>query len=303
MWVAFGRIPEADYSPDWDGNYSNHVVDFRRGRNCFLEGGHSINCHPLPEDFAALGINVDEDKYYSGLPLDYPGFDAERIDSIVRGLEAEGENHPEHWKQRREEAESEEYTEHLLQVFQTHIDVAKSKVFLALSSAAIEAEGFLDCGEEETHDGDFDSYLRKIKPNDWTLQGLVWESHSLKTVKEHFMVVYLKLEDVVATFPEPMGVKHPETGERHKYSIVISGEGASSSKRTQSRRPSAPRGAPQKGGGLLNKAAMAEIDRLRREGLLPDKQEAIIAVVIEYCARLGEEVSRSTVQRWINARK
>ncbi|WP_171237591.1 hypothetical protein [Ruegeria sp. HKCCA5763] len=289
FWLAFGRAPET-HVDEWKNEAREYQYgDYRINPNVVGDTYPNVNEFPLPEEIAATGTAVDEERYFKG--IDPPTSEDLRLklDAIVRQREEAGEDVGDYWTEQQLEIDAHSYTAEMQALVGPLLDECRAEVFLALRNGQIQGRAFRWADEEmRSH------FFEDIPADFWTLNLLEEEPPRFDDPREGYACIYIVFDDVLSTFPKPKGVTNPETGERTVFSTVLDEKTSSEVKSVR------PRGAPQKGGGVARAAVRAEISRLLDEGKLSGKKEADIQYAVEWSQKnLDVSVSRSTMQRWI----
>lgn len=289
MWAGFYRYPTSVIMPDGVDyrfskgqldNYQPNLID----DHGYIESDEAVlvGLEPNPAWEAAISDFDNEDEYYffSSSPehinqmLSIEGLPKEERQKYKKAL-------PQAEKRKKEQGKWDKaYTE--------YIELRKAKIFIALKEGELKSFGRPVTLKEKDYD-DYGEH-KEIPNNFWRQYDIDWKQSALENEKGHFCHIYIETDKLFELFPPPA----PE--QVNNVSLIadqyVLDEDASSSKIKASKR-----GRP----ALDWDAFYLEVmDRVTKKDL-PDKQEAFIAEMQEWCSRhWGREVGRSTLLQKIS---
>lgn len=308
LWLALGRVP-----PSWREEVNDPVtgnlqyVDFRRGEEAMLKGtcrNYASAFHE--EEFKAIGLEVDYDRYLDvrektrGLSAG-DNLDSLRTDFELKGLEASRD--PAGMK-----SAASEYTHlarwvHDLEAeFDGVVDEARAKVFQALVSGELEAEGWKPAshgtGDPESgayHDPDPQGRFYPVSKSLWDRRGFDWDESVLSGDGGMFRAVQVRFDDVLACFPVPSARGHEMNGQMFGATLIIDPAAAG-----DTGLPSTRKGRPARISPEMQRAIKNYFSHRIRQGSAPQDREALYAEVVEFVkVTLGVTISHTAAQGYV----
>lgn len=173
-------------------------------------------------------------------------------------------------------------------------EIGRAGVFSALVRGNIQASGFAFAT-----DGEISGELQVIPSAAFRMTSIDWDHSTLDGGGgeiQSWIGVQISFADLLKEFPTPELTEIPANAVFAGCSLLVRENGKQKAS-SSIRRP----GRPKMSDGITERAVKAEFKRLRSEGKLPSKKEAVFQQAIEWSRDvLGEKVSRSTIQNWLS---
>lgn len=278
MWAGFSRFPLSEIIPDhvdirFDKNSQDEYSPTIPDSNDYIESEEAIRVGlpPNPEwehliedtNDLYLSANSIRDLLKAGLPNDAKKELEEKLS------EAE-----------RREAKQAEWDEK----YAEYTELIKSKIYIGLREGRLESLGrSIPDGDEDSSYTDFEH--TPIPAHYWRLNSINWKESASQNPKGHYCHIVVKTEQLFSLFPPPDSTQA-------KAVQLVAGQYILDDADTNKILPRSARGRPPKDWESFYIEVM---DRVKN-GTLPDKQEAFISDMQEWCLRnWGSQVGRSTL--------
>jgi hypothetical protein len=311
-WIAFGRVPEFYQDEHGDARNSGEA----------LQSGELVCASDWPYSIAefewAKVQNVDYDRYLDAptaltafgnealqSPSEYIAF-WETVSASVP-IEASADDiypsSPRFLDDVRQRAADFEWRKQLESVFEPQIELARAEIFQALAKGELSSFGLrepdLQASQhaDEFEAKDFD--LVRIDAKDWRLS-FDWHNSSLKIGASEVRCVHVSTSELLDRFPLPTCGPIRSIVVNVYPGVVIPDDSGYEQALTDSPAIRRTRGRPKIAGGVVETAVKNWLTKLLKNGMAPDKREALIHEAMEFSANiLGHKVKRTTAQSWL----
>lgn len=298
-WLALGKLPEFMYdqnghearlSPTEHDDHFEPILDAQ----AYLD----------EDEVSTFLPGVKQSEYFDGLSEDYAGTPDEIIakaheffDRLNDGMDSEELLRlSEHRDDELKRAEVVRWFRSIEKPVDRLLDQARAKTFLALSNGSLKAKGYVLRVDEER---DF-QYCESvdISPESWSLDDINWESASTVVDGVEVKCAHVRTDDMLSLFPLSETLGNPLSGKVFGSTFIPDTETSIPVVLAKSQ---GRRGRPKIGHGIVETAIGNEYRRLLHSGELFEKREANIQHMIDWAKNiLGEQVTRTSVQRWLD---
>lgn len=295
-WVAFGKIPEA--------NFDEHGVETRGRVDPIAEGFSPEGDDLFTADQLAIFFDREEEaaRY---IKAKYHDPAVSSVEEYFTDYSTEFRKWGYFYGPREESG----YIEALfVETAEARIHFARErarlKVLLALMEGKVKARGIRISDEwrgvdpsqwtEAFWDELNDLEPEEIPPSEWENSEIIWSEDPSAVIMRSYLYPTLSVSDVLRHFEHPDVEERAVEAVRIGATVIIGfgGEGLATVKSSRGRQP--------KGAGMIKTAVTNEFLRRSQDGCLADKNEAVCQEAIEWVlATFGETISRTTAQRYL----
>ena len=305
-WLAYGRLPTADWYFDRHSEVSDH--DARRDVGEIRSAG---GCPVEPFDYferAFLNIvmpDVDPDDYYRNYELckgarpEVVMAERELLEHFrTEKLQRKGDDEVFRRLDDEEDLKASVWLERAKAPLRRLLERAQTDVFQALYDGRIDSLAVLTgTGSSSESTNPSPEELQAVPRHLWVFSEIDWKRSNLNTPDTSFLGVTVDTLHFLALFPIPRLTPIPVSGQLYGHSLLIDMPGSGTETAPGGR---GRRGPPEAGENLLRKALVKEFLSRDRAGTLPSKGEAIIAEAQQWVLKcIGEELKRTSAQRYL----
>ncbi|MBI1171191.1 hypothetical protein GC209_07295 [bacterium] len=311
-WLAFGRLPRAEFTEDRSGP----ARDYRQNINAILDHQSSpfeIDLYFNVSTLARIMPGVDPLEYHRNYeicegqsPDQVRESRAQRAEQLKRLEGILPKNEATHEFQQTFRLDDEVdlaaaiWLERAQAPLKRMLERAQTDVFQALADARVTGIGLfmpLNLNEDDEEDRYPDEFTL-IPSQDWTFTGIDWDSGNLKTLEGTYLGVTVDSGDFLRQHPVPRLTPEKVVGNLYGETFIPL-EGVFDLEAAPT--PRGPRrGAPTSGENLLRDALLREFEVRFSTGKLPEKTEAILFEAQAWVEqRLGVPLARTTAQRYL----
>lgn len=307
-WLAYGRLPTAEWIFDRQTEVSDH--DARRDVGEIITAGGSPMKPFVYFDRAFLNIvmpDINPDDYYRNYDLcrgarpEVVRAEREQLGKLQEYLRAQSpQNEGDHEMFRRLDDEKDlkasVWLERVRAPLRRLLERAQTDVFQALYDGQIESLAVLaGTGSSSESTNPSPEVLQTVPRHLWVYSEIDWKRSNLNTPDISFLGVTVDTLRFLALFPIPRQTPIPVSGQLYGHSLLIDMPGSDTETAPSGRVRRRP---PEAVEGLLKKAILKEFMSRYEAGSLPSKREAIIADAQLWVRNaIKVELSRTSAQR------
>jgi hypothetical protein len=310
LWVAFNRFPLSEIMPDhgdfrFDANRHDEYSPYIPDTHGYIESEEAIR--------AGLPRNPEWDALFDDTRIpDISFFDPDLSSShdlFVEKITGKSISKEDREQSVRlafsdlypnvdfEEAKAEALKRSQAQKdwdekYEECAELTKTKIYLALREGKIDAVGrHIPANFEENENFYWTMSEHVSIPADyWRLEGIDWKQSASNNKKGHYCHICVNTEQLMSAFPSP-------DPEQAKSIQIIADQYILNEEDASKPLPKGNRGRPSKNWDAFYAEAMFRV----YEGDLPDKQDAFIAGMQEWCTKnWGGNIGRSTISEKIS---
>lgn len=310
LWIAFGRVPEVNSSPEWEDPFDvRGDADHELG---FLEAATKTSYDKLPEEIPEILTGIDLPKFQEAL--------RSTLGLQVKDIEIERLNYKEMLDAADGSGAAQKFPEGRVQFLRDNLDRcdreivmaraiqptyetifsyeerARAKLFYFLSSGELDAVGWHRCAQEDENCETARWEERGVEINHWRMGEIDWQRANLgkdENQSPNWVAVRVDFKALLTLFPQPDLQSEELTVSRCGGILMHSGDLISQSSGSVRKK-----GRPPKGDGHVKTAVLNHFLKRHAALDLPAKREAIIEEASEWVEDIFEmKLSRTSLQR------